>query len=229
MLNLSAIDFGQFRLQPAFFFSSSANFDFGQIDFGQFLDVKFWDDKVWALEGWRGAPKGGGPKPRKSGAPKGGAQKGGAQKGGARRVGPEGWGQKGGAPKGWSPEGWGPEGWGPEGWGAQNFALFLPFPATVSLFLYLSWGLFVEFCWCLKRRNPEICTFGVLGLSCASPGGPVDCCMETMVEQLFAMGPDQANSKFDAVWQVFCKKFEAFTPSAQMPGKGGGRRNSEDE
>ena len=49
----------------------------------------------------------------------------------------------------------------------------------------------------------------------------VDCCMETMVEQLFAMGPDQANSKFDAVWQVFFKKFEAFTPSAQMPGKGG--------
>ena len=74
-----------------------------------------------------------------------------------------------------------------------------------------------------------MCAFGVLGLSCASPGGPVDCCMETMVEQLFAMGPDQANSKFDAVWQVFFKKFEAFTPSAQMPGKGGGRRNGEDE
>ena len=97
----------------------------------------------------RSRPMGGGPKPRKSGAPKGGAQKGGAQKGGA---------PKGGAPKGW----------GPEGWEAQNFALFLPFPATVSLFLCLSGGLLVEFWWCLKRR---VCTFGVLGLSCASPGG----------------------------------------------------------
>ena len=29
--------------------------------------------------------------------------------------------------------------------------------------------------------------------------------------------------------QVFFKKFEAKTPSSQMPGKGGGRRNSEDE
>ena len=79
-------------------------------------------------------------------------------------------------PKSVSSEGWAPKGGprrvGPEGWGAQNFALFLPFPATVSLFLCLS-GLLVEFWWCLKRRGPEMCTFGVLWLSCASPGGPV--------------------------------------------------------
>ena len=25
----------------------------------------------------------------------------------------------------------------------------------------------------LRRRGPAMCTFGVLGLSCASPGGPV--------------------------------------------------------
>ena len=57
----------------------------------------------------------------------------------------------------------------------------------------------------------------------------VDCCMETMVEQVFAMGADQARSKFDAMYQVFFKKFEAFShTSVQMPGKGG-RRNSEDE
>ena len=31
----------------------------------------------------------------------------------------------------------------------------------------------MEFWWCLKRRGPEMCTFGVLGLSCASPGGQV--------------------------------------------------------
>ena len=52
--------------------------------------------------------------------------------------------------------------------------------------------------------------------------------METMVEQFFAMGADQARSKFDAMCQVFLKKFEAYAPHAQMPGKGG-RRNSEDE
>ena len=56
----SAIDFGQFRLRPAFFF------EFGQFDFGQFLDVEFWDDKVWG--------------PRRVGAPKGGAPKGGGAK-----------------------------------------------------------------------------------------------------------------------------------------------------
>ena len=52
--------------------------------------------------------------------------------------------------------------------------------------------------------------------------------METMVEQFFAKGADQARSNFDAVCQVFFKKFEACTPSAQMPRKGG-RRNCEDE
>ena len=56
----------------------------------------------------------------------------------------------------------------------------------------------------------------------------VDCCMETMVEQIFAMGADQARSEFDAMCQIV-KKFEANTPSSQMPGKEGGRRNGEDE
>ena len=56
---------------------------------------------------------------------------------------------------------------------AQNFALFLPFPATVSLFLCLSGCLLVEFRWCLRRRSPQMCTFGVLGLSCEAPGSPV--------------------------------------------------------
>ena len=81
--------------------------------------------------------------------------------------------RKGGAPKGWGSEGWGPKGGAPKRWRAQNFALFLPFPATVSLSLCLSGCLLVEFWWCLKRRGPAMCTFGVLGLSCASPGGPV--------------------------------------------------------
>ena len=49
-------------------------------------------------------------------------------------MGPEGWAQKGGAQKGGAPKGG-----APKGWEAQNFALFLPFPATISLFLSL-WG-----------------------------------------------------------------------------------------
>ena len=50
---------------------------------------------------------------------------------------------------------------------------FFPLPPQNSFFSSLSGGLLVEFWWCLKRRGPEMCTFGVLGLSCASPGGQV--------------------------------------------------------
>ena len=86
-------------------------------------------------------------------APKGGGpnpekvepRKGGAPKGGARRVG------------------------GPK---FRAFFSLLP-PQFSSFLLSLSWGPFVEFWWCLKHRGLEMCTFGVLGLSCASPGGPV--------------------------------------------------------
>ena len=78
---------------------------------------------------------------------KSGAPKGGAQKGGAQRV-------------------------GPRRVGPRNFALFFSLPPEISFFL-LSGGFLVELWWCLKRRGPEMCTFGVLGLSCASPGGPV--------------------------------------------------------
>ena len=94
----SAVDFGQFRLRPAFF-SSSANFDFGQfLDF-DFMDHKGWCPKGWGPEGWV---------PRRVEALKGGAPKGG---------GPEGVGaQRGGGPKGWGPEGVGARrGGGPEG------------------------------------------------------------------------------------------------------------------
>ena len=68
---LSAIDFSQFRLRPAFFF-------------GQFLDVEFSDDKVWGprrvgprrvAQRKSGAQKGGGPNletvgPQRVGSPK---------------------------------------------------------------------------------------------------------------------------------------------------------------
>ena len=53
---------------------------------------------------------------------------------------------------------------------AQNFALFFPFPATI--FFLSSLGVLpLNFWWCLKRRGPQMCTFGVLGLSCEVLGG----------------------------------------------------------
>ena len=51
--------------------------------------------------------------------------------------------------------------------GARNFALFFPSPATVFYsFLPLLGVLSWNFGGVLKRRGPEMCTFGVLGLSC---------------------------------------------------------------
>ena len=69
-------------------------------------------------------------------------------------------------------EGWGPEGWGPEFLGPNISCFFFPSPATIFILSSLSWGSFrgilVVF---LKRRFPEMCTFGVLGLSCEAPAG----------------------------------------------------------
>ena len=39
-------------------------------------------------------------------------------------------------------------------------------------FFSLLGGPFVEFWWCLKRWGPEVCTFGVLGLSREAPAAP---------------------------------------------------------
>ena len=129
-----------------------------------------------------GGPKGGG---LKGGAPKGGASKVGAPKGGARRVGPRRVGprrvgaqtQKKWGPEGWGPEGWGPEGWEPEGWapegGGPKISSFFPSPATKFVLFFPLWassrGILVVF----EAPGPELCEFGVLWLSCASPGGPV--------------------------------------------------------
>ena len=58
---------------------------------------------------------------------------------------------------------------------AQNFALFFHFSPPLFSFFPLSLSLlgpFVEFWWCLKRRGAEMCTFGVLGLSCEAPAAP---------------------------------------------------------
>ena len=75
------------------------------------------------------------------GAPKGGApnpEKVGPQRVGPRRVGP----RRVGGPK------------------SRAFFFLLPAPIFV-LFLSFSGGLLVEFCLCLKRRDPQMCTFGV--------------------------------------------------------------------
>ena len=71
-------------------------------------------------------------------------------------------------------EGWGNKRWGSEGWrartvGAQNFAPFF-FPLPPQFFIFPSLLVFfVEFWWCLKRRCAQMCTFGILGLSCETP------------------------------------------------------------
>ena len=97
-----------------------------------------------------------------SGALKGGDLEDGAPKGGPQT-------QKNGAPRGWGPEGLGPEGWGPEGLEGPKFRAFFFLPPQCFFFLSSLGCLLVEFWWCLKRRDPQMCPFGVLGLSCETP------------------------------------------------------------
>ena len=47
-----------------------------------------------------------------------------------------------------------------------------PLPPQFSFFLPSLGGVLVKFWWCLKRRDPQIYTFGVLGLSCEAPAAP---------------------------------------------------------
>ena len=55
-----------------------------------------------------------------------------------------------------------------------KISLFFPFPATIFILFSLScWSFSLNFGSVFEGRNPQMCTFGVLGLSCASPGGPV--------------------------------------------------------
>ena len=98
--------------------------------------------------------------------------------GGPDGCGPGGVGARRGGGKGWGPEGLGarrvggPKGgrrMGPEGWGAQNFALFFLSPAGNFFLSSLCGGFLVEFLWCLKRRDAQMCAFGFLWLSCEAP------------------------------------------------------------
>ena len=106
--------------------------------------VSWWGPKGWGPEGW--GPEGWGPE----------------------GWGPEGWGPAGWGPEGWGPAGWGPAGWGPKGWGPKISRFFSPLPPQFFCFFPSLLVFFVEFWWCLKRRDPQMCTFGVPRLSCAS-------------------------------------------------------------
>ena len=132
-----------------------------------------------------GAPKGGGPKgggpnpekvgPRNVGPRRVGPRRMGARRLGARRVGAQTqkkWGpRRVGTPKGGGPKVGAPKGGGPEGGGPKISRFFFPSPAAKFVLSSLSGCLLVEFWWCLKRRDAQMCAFGVLGQS--SPGGPV--------------------------------------------------------
>ena len=72
---------------------------------------------------------------------------------------------KGGAPKDAAPE---PRKMGPRRMGARNFALF----SLSRQFSFSLGGPFVEFWWCSKRQGPEVCMFGVVGLSCETLTSP---------------------------------------------------------
>ena len=50
------------------------------------------------------------------------------------------------------------------------------------------------------------------------------------MEHIFAMGTDQARPRFEAMCQMFFKRFETPTPPAQVPGKEEeGREDNEEE
>ena len=55
--------------------------------------------------------------------------------------------------------------------GGPEFRAFFPSPATIFIPSSLSVGVFSwNFRGVFERRDPEMCTFGVLGLTCESPG-----------------------------------------------------------
>ena len=126
-----------------------------------------------------------------------------------------------GAPKGGGPEGWEPRRWGAEGGRPKVLRFFFPSPTPFSLFLSFSGGLPVKFWWCLKRRGAQMCTFGVLGLSCEAPAAPKlgmwkstrSCCAGSQQfqtsNQHSVLPPDSvapfAAAHDEGLWQCFCR------------------------
>ena len=88
-----------------------------------------------------------------------------APKCGPRKVNPEGWAKNPRKVGRWG-DGWGPKGGAPKG-GRPKISRFFSSPATFLIFSPLSGGLLVEFL--VVFEAPQMCTFGVLGLSCETP------------------------------------------------------------
>ena len=78
---------------------------------------------------------------------------------------PEGWRSR--TKKKWGPEGWGLE--GPRRGETQKFELFSLSRHNVLSFFSLSWGSFRGILVVFEAPGPEMCTLGVLGLSCEAP------------------------------------------------------------
>ena len=68
-------------------------------------------------------------------------------------------------------------GWGPEGWGAQNF----------------------EFWWCLKRRDAQMCAFGVLGVSCQALAVFAKC------QEQFYHWPKKSTTNCNKFWVILAE------------------------
>ena len=144
-------DFGQSR----FGHPDLTNFgqsNFGQSIFGhrgfdpansgqsQFWPIQFWPIQFWPIQFW----------PIQFWC-----------HGGPQRVGQ--------TQKKWGPEVVGPWRVGPEGW-EPKISRFFSLSRHSFLFFFPSLLVFfVEIWWCLKRRCAQMCTFGVLGLSCETP------------------------------------------------------------
>ena len=97
----------------------------------------------------------------------------------------------------WEPERCGPEGWrlegrGPEG-GEPTISRFFSLSRSHFRSFSFSGGLLVEFWWCLKRRDPQVCTFGVLGLSCEAPD------LQKTPKKIKREDPERERAKFWAV------------------------------
>ena len=65
----------------------------------------------------------------------------------------------------------------------QNFALFFPPPATIFILFSLSWGPFVEFCWCFWRPEPWNVHVWSSRAVVWNPGGPSVSTLATQLRQ----------------------------------------------
>ena len=81
---------------------------------------------------------------------------------------------------------------GPPSAGPPKISLFFPSPATIFILSSSLGGRFVEFWWCLKRRDPQMCTFGLSGCR-VNPGG--FCKMSRTITQLISSPLTSENDK----------------------------------